>query len=351
MPARSCATRRSSGPSCSATTRSRASPSAPMPTASASPSRTTASAWAATRWPRRWAPSRAPARAPSWSGSRPPRTATARVHRPVRHRLLFGVHGRRPRRRDHAPGRQRRGLAVVVRRQGHVRSAPAAGADAPKRGTRVVLHLMDDAKSYTERYTLERMVKAQSGHVPVPISIVEKPGAEPKELTDGTALWTKPKAEIKPEEYNDFYRSVAGQFDEPAMTVHYRAEGRQEYHALAFVPGSRPFDLFDQDRNGRVKLYVQRVFITDEAELLPRYLRFVRGIVDSADLPLNVSREMIQESPLLAADQEGRHRPHPRRPGKARRERCRGLRQDMGKLRHRAQGRHLRGFRAARRSC
>ena len=87
--------------------------------------------------------------------------------------------------------------------------------------------------------------------------------------------------------------------------MHFRAEGRHEYTALAFVPGSKPFDLFDPDRHGRMKLYVKRVFITDEAELLPRYLRFVRGLVDSADLPLNVSREMIQESPLLAAIKKG----------------------------------------------
>ena len=89
--------------------------------------------------------------------------------------------------------------------------------------------------------------------------------------------------------------------DEPDLTVHFRAEGRQEYTLLAFVPGSRPFDLFDADRKGRIKLYVKRVFITDEAEILPRYLRFVRGLVDSADLPLNLSREMIQESPILTA--------------------------------------------------
>jgi len=106
-------------------------------------------------------------------------------------------------------------------------------------------------------------------------------------------------------DYTDFYRSVAGQFDEPALTVHFRAEGRHEYTTLAFVPGSRPFDLFDPDRKGRMKLYVKRVFITDETEILPRYLRFVRGLVDSADLPLNVSREMIQESPILAAIRKG----------------------------------------------
>jgi molecular chaperone HtpG len=183
--------------------------------------------------------------------------------------------------------------------------APIALSDAPSRGTRVVLHVMADASSYLERFTLERIIKAQSGHVPVPIVLIEKPGAEPAEMADGAALWTKPKSEISAADYTDFYRSVAGQFDEPALTVHFRAEGRHEYTVLAFVPGSRPFDLFDPDRKGRIKLYVKRVFITDDAEVLPRYLRFVRGVIDSADLPLNVSREMIQESPLLTAIQKG----------------------------------------------
>ncbi len=183
--------------------------------------------------------------------------------------------------------------------------APVDLADAPPRGTRITLHLMEDAKTYTSRWTLERIVKEQSGHVPVPITIIEKAGAEPAELTDGTALWTKPKSDITPEQYTDFYRSVSGQYDDPALTVHFRAEGRHEYTALAFVPGSQPFDLFDPDRKGRMKLYVKRVFITDDAELLPRYLRFVRGLVDTADLPLNLSREMIQDSPILAAIRKG----------------------------------------------
>ena len=183
--------------------------------------------------------------------------------------------------------------------------SPAALADTPGRGTRVVLHLMESAKAYTERFTLERIVKAQSGHVPVPIAIIEKPGAAPTEVADGAALWTKQKSDINAADYTDFYRSIAGQFDEPALTVHFRAEGRHEYTTLAFVPGSRPFDLFDPDRKGRIKLYVKRVFITDEAEVLPRYLRFIRGLVDSADLPLNVSREMIQESPILSAIRKG----------------------------------------------
>ncbi|SDC05621.1 molecular chaperone HtpG [Sphingomonas sp. YR710] len=183
--------------------------------------------------------------------------------------------------------------------------APVEVAEAPPRGTRVVLHLMEDAKDFAERFKVERIVKAQSGHVPVPISILEKPDAEPAEIADGAALWTKSKSEVSEDEYTDFYRSVAGQFDKPAITLHYRAEGRQEYSVLAFVPGSKPFDLFDPDRKGRMKLYVRRVFITDEADILPRYLRFVRGLVDSADLPLNMSREMIQESPILSAIQKG----------------------------------------------
>ncbi|WP_019994568.1 molecular chaperone HtpG [Aureimonas ureilytica] len=182
---------------------------------------------------------------------------------------------------------------------------PVELGEAPARGTRVTLHLKEDAASYAEAYTAESTIKSQSGHVPVPIWLKEKPDAEPRQIADGAALWMRPKSELKPEDYTDFYRSFAGQYDEPALTLHYRAEGLHEYSVLAFVPESKPFDLFDPDRAGRMKLYVRRVFITDEAEILPRYLRFVRGLVDSADLPLNVSREMIQESPALAAIKKG----------------------------------------------
>ncbi|NKF32145.1 molecular chaperone HtpG, partial [Pseudomonas sp. BGM005] len=108
-------------------------------------------------------------------------------------------------------------------------------AEAPERGTRIVLHLMEDAKKYTSRWTVERIVKEQSGHVPVAIRLIEKPGSEPVEITDGTALWTKSKSEVSKEEYTDFYRGVSGQYDEPVLTVHFRAEGRHEYTALAFV--------------------------------------------------------------------------------------------------------------------
>ncbi|MFD9900276.1 molecular chaperone HtpG [Mesorhizobium sp. NPDC059025] len=189
--------------------------------------------------------------------------------------------------------------------KGSYQIASAPADDAPRRGTRVVLHLMEGATSYMQPYQLERLIKEQSGHVPVPVALIEKPGGERREVADGTALWVKPKSDIKAEEYTDFYRGVSGLYDEPAATVHFKAEGRHEYNTLAFIPGSRPFDLFDQHRSGHMKLYVRRVFITDNADLVPRYLRFVRGLVDSADLPLNLSREMIQDSPLLAAVRKG----------------------------------------------
>ena len=139
----------------------------------------------------------------------------------------------------------------------------------------------------------------------MPIDFVDKPGAEPKRLADGAAIWAKAKSEVKPEDYVEFYRGLAGQFDEPALTLHWRAEGRHEYTVLAFIPGSRPFDLFDPARKGRNKLYVRRVLITEDADILPGWLRFVRLVVDSADLPLNVSREIIQKSEVFAAIRKG----------------------------------------------
>ncbi len=189
--------------------------------------------------------------------------------------------------------------------QGAYTLSPLPEEDAPARGTRVTLHLKEGADGYDEAYSVERIVKTQSGHVPVPIFLRDTPDAEPRRIVDGAALWTRPKADVTAEEYADFYRGVAGQFDAPALTLHYRAEGLHEYSVLAFVPENKPFDLFDPERPGRMKLYVRRVFITDEAQILPRYLRFVRGLVDSADLPLNVSREMIQESPVFTAIQKG----------------------------------------------
>jgi len=178
---------------------------------------------------------------------------------------------------------------------------PAAPDAAPSRGTRVTLTLSEEAKEYGEQAAVERVVAEYSAHVPVPIVFTLPDGQTEKTLADGSALWRKPRASVKPEEYTEFYGFVSGQYDEPALTVHYRAEGRNEYSVLLFVPSRRPFDLFEPDRKGRIKLYVRRVFITDEAQILPAWLRFVRGVIDSEDLPLNLSREMLQKNPILEA--------------------------------------------------
>ncbi|MEW5425061.1 molecular chaperone HtpG [Amorphus sp. 3PC139-8] len=176
-----------------------------------------------------------------------------------------------------------------------------AGDDAPARGTRVTLVLADDAKEFAEEARIERIIKHYSAHVPIPVFVKAKDAAAEKEVVDGTALWVKPKSEISQEEYKEFYSFVSGHWDQPALTIHYRAEGRQEYSVLLFVPETRPFDLFEPERRGKIRLYVRRVFITDDAELLPSWLRFVRGVIDSQDLPLNLSREMLQNNPLLAS--------------------------------------------------
>ena len=209
--------------------------------------------------------------------------------------------------------------------QGSFTVEPADPADAPARGTRVILHLADDALDYAEAPAIERIVREYSAHVPVPIVLAseveaedseaenddEKSGKdaataiEEREIADGSALWTRNKSEITEEEYKEFYGHVSRQFDEPALTLHYRAEGRHEYSVLLFVPSVTPFDLFDPDRKGRVKLYVRRVFIADDVDLLPAYLRFVRGVIDSQDLPLNLSREMLQSNPVLDAIRKG----------------------------------------------
>ena len=149
------------------------------------------------------------------------------------------LHGGRPRRCDLPPGRQRRGLALVLRRQGHLHGlARARGRRARARHPRVAAPDGRGQGLHRARQAASASCASSPATCRCRSHIVEKPGAEPREIADGAALWTKPRAEIKPEEYTDFYRSVAGQFDEPALTIHYRAEGRQEYNVLAFVPGS-----------------------------------------------------------------------------------------------------------------
>jgi molecular chaperone HtpG len=179
--------------------------------------------------------------------------------------------------------------------------APAANDDpqTPRRGTKIVLHLKADKANYLEAYEIERIVRAYSDNIQFPIELVDDKG-ESKQINSASALWQRPKSELTPDDYKEAYKSIAGAFDEPAMTLHYRAEGRYSYAVLLFAPSTKPFDLFDPSRKAKVKLYVRRVFITDDADLLPAYLRFIRGVIDSEDLPLNLSREMLQNNPQLA---------------------------------------------------
>ena len=166
------------------------------------------------------------------------------------------------------------------------------------RGTIVVLHLKEEAKRYLENAEIERIVRTYSDHILFPIELRAGDGTL-RQINEASALWQRAKSEVKPEEYKKSYQVLAGAFDEPALTLHYRAEGRLSYAVLLFAPSSRPFDLFGPERKGHIKLYVRRVYITDDADLLPPYLRFVRGVIDSEDLPLNISREMLQNNPQV----------------------------------------------------
>jgi molecular chaperone HtpG len=172
------------------------------------------------------------------------------------------------------------------------------------RGTEVVLHLKDDAARYLQPFELERVIHIYSEHILFPIELLDDKG-EARQVNAASALWQRSKSELKAEDYTQAYRSIAMAFDEPALTLHYKVEGRQAYAVLLFVPTTPPFDLADPGRKGRVKLYVRRVYITDDADLLPPYLRFVRGVVDSEDLPLNLSREMLQNNPQVTQIRNG----------------------------------------------
>lgn len=179
----------------------------------------------------------------------------------------------------------------------------AEATDLP-RGTQIKLHLRDGDDEYLEEHRLASIVRKYSDHIAIPILFGA--GDDAKALNSASALWMRPKNEITADQYKEFYHHVGHAFDDPWLTLHWRAEGAIEYTNLLFVPSSKPFDLFDPKRAHRVKLYVKRVFITDSAEgLLPPYLRFLRGVVDSEDLPLNISREMLQHNPMLAKIRAG----------------------------------------------
>jgi len=179
-----------------------------------------------------------------------------------------------------------------------------APAEKDSRGVSITLHLKEGEDEFLEEWRIRQIVTKYSDHVGFPIALGE--GADAPTLNKAAALWTRPKSEITADEYKEFYHHVAHAWDEPWTTLHWRAEGVIDYTALLFVPKTKPFDLSDPSRKHGVKLYVRRVFITEGNEgLVPTYLRFLRGVVESEDLPLNISREMLQLSPIMAKIRSG----------------------------------------------
>ena len=171
------------------------------------------------------------------------------------------------------------------------------------RGTSIELTLTKESKEYLDKDRIENIIKRYSDHISIPIYVSD--GSEKKDekidsVNSASAIWTRPKNKITEEQYKEFYNHAGQMFDDPWMTSHYKAEGKIEYTVLNFIPSTKPFDLYDPARENRLKLYVKRVFITDNCpELIPPYLRFLRGIIDSEDLPLNISREMLQNNPVV----------------------------------------------------
>ncbi|HJZ89481.1 MAG TPA: molecular chaperone HtpG [Gemmataceae bacterium] len=177
--------------------------------------------------------------------------------------------------------------------------------EKPSRGTDVILHLKEDAKEFLNPWTLSSLVKKYSDFIehPVVMDVERKEGDKTEKVEDvlnaRTALWLRNKSEIKPEEYDAFYQQITNDTEKPAKVIHYTAEGKTEFRVLAYIPARKPFSFTWEEPKG-LKLYIQRVLIMDSCEgLLPPYLRFVRGVVDSSDLPLNISRELLQQNPLL----------------------------------------------------
>ena len=174
---------------------------------------------------------------------------------------------------------------------------------ASNRGTTIELTLTKDSKEYLDKDRIQNIIRRYSDHISIPIYIsdgTEKEDETLESVNSASAIWTRPKNKISAEQYKEFYNHAGQMFDDPWMTSHYKAEGKIEYTVLNFIPSTKPFDLYDPARENRLKLYVKRVFITDNCpELIPPYLRFLRGIIDSEDLPLNISREMLQNNPVV----------------------------------------------------
>lgn len=178
--------------------------------------------------------------------------------------------------------------------------------DKAGRGTDIILHLREGEDELLNEWKLESIIRKYSDHISLPIQMKKEGAEEPATINQASALWARSKNEITQEQYDEFYKHVSHDFGAPLTHTHNRVEGRSEYTQLLYIPARAPFDLWDRNKRGGIKLYVKRVFIMDDAEqLMPTYLRFVKGVIDSADLPLNVSREILQESRDVKAIREG----------------------------------------------
>ena len=179
--------------------------------------------------------------------------------------------------------------------------------DRPKRGTKVILYLRDDADMFLDGFKLRSIITKYSDHISFTIVMDEEDDIDNKKEKSGeetvnsaTALWARNKKEIKDEEYNEFYKHISHDYDDPIAHIHNKVEGRHEYTSLLYIPSRAPFDLWDKEQQHGVKLYVRRIFIMDDAkQILPSWLRFIRGVIDSNDLPLNVSREILQQNKIV----------------------------------------------------
>jgi len=178
--------------------------------------------------------------------------------------------------------------------------------DKPGRGTDIILHLREGEDELLSDWKLESIIRKYSDHISLPIQMKKEGSDEPATINQASALWARNRNEVTQEQYEEFYKHVSHDFGAPLTHTHNRVEGRSEYTQLLYIPAKAPFDLWDRNKRGGIKLYVKRVFIMDDAEqLMPTYLRFVKGVIDSADLPLNVSREILQESRDVKAIREG----------------------------------------------
>ena len=173
-----------------------------------------------------------------------------------------------------------------------------------ERGTRVTLHLKENESEFAESFRIESLIRKYSDHIGFPVSLTETGGedSEARVVNSATALWTRSRKDVSEDEYKEFYKHLSHDFSDPLIWSHNRVEGKREYTSLLYIPGAAPFDMWNREAPRGLKLYVQRVFIMDDAEqFLPLYLRFVKGVVDSSDLPLNISRELLQKNPDLTA--------------------------------------------------